>query len=605
VAIGNVALINANTTDGTSTDLVVASSNAAIYLSGVAGATLTNVDIDGAADSGVVGVDVADFVMNDSTITLAGNGLNESGIEFTNLSGNSSLSNTEIAFSETNSLDIVNTDVSLNLVLDNVTFRDTQLASSGGLANANGEGGLQFRSFSSAAGAPVTNIDVIDSDFLRVRSQGIQIVANDDSIVSADITGNVIQSEAGVGAPGATNVGTGIDLNATGTAQLTFNAIGNTVQSRSGNAINVTVFGPADIEGRINDNIVTANASGAGIRVTAEDSGATAIVEARDNSVTMGIGNGNSAIDALSRVGDARLDLTLDHNTLDSNTSALADINLTAGSSLAGETAQLYANIIDNDVLAGGPTNVLRLRTADLNATSDPRIFLDGFVEAGTGLDDDAVATWNANGNTPTTTAAAVNVTQTAGATAPGAGTALVPDNPTPLMASSVADHSAAAGLALSQAGLEAIVDAAIERWADAGAGASQIAAMRGVPPVVADLAGLDLGLHASGTVLIDRDGAGFGWFVDASPLDDGEFTGGNTSVGMDLLTVVMHELGHAAGLDDSYSAAGDAALMHGYLGEGERRLPDGLFESGGAADPAGWAGLPAMPLDSLDAAIL
>jgi VCBS repeat-containing protein len=567
VVLNNVALINANTTNGTSTDLVVANSNGAIYLSSVVGAALTNVDINGAADSGIVGINVADFVMNDSTVTLAGNALNESGIEFTNLSGSSSLSNTEISFSETNSLDIVNTDVSLNLVLDNVTFRDTQLASSGGPVNANGEGGLQFRSFSTLAGAPVTNIDIVDSDFLRLRSQGIQVIGEDDSVISVDITNNTVASQ--------TDIGTGIDLAANDVSQFAFNVIGNTVQSRGGNAINVISSGGGDIEGRINQNVITADLAGTGIRVAPQDNGSTAIVEARDNGITMGAGNSGSPIDVLARFGNARLDLTLDNNTLDSNTSAVADINITAGASASGETASVYANIINNDVLAGGPTNVLRLRTADLDGTSDPRIFLQGFIEAGAGLDDDAVATWNANGNTPLATAASVNVTQTGGATSPSAGTALVPDNPTPLMASSLA-HDCGGGVSLTQSALDAIVDAAIQRWADAGADDTQVAAMLGTSFAVADLAGLDLGLHGDGVILIDGDGAGFGWFVDATSLDDAEFAG--DVAGMDLLTVVMHELGHAAGLEDHYSAGGESDLMHGFLDPGERRLPDGVF---------------------------
>lgn len=427
VSIANVALTNANLTHGTSTDLDVSNSNAAIYLSGVNGASLDNVDIDGAADSGVVGINVADFVMSDSTITQAGNAVHESGLEFSNLSGDSSISNTDISFSETNGLDIINTDVDLNLVLDNVTIRDSQTVTGGGPLNPNGDGGLQVRSFSSAAGAPVTNIDIIDSDFVRLRTQAIQIIGDDDSIVSVDIVNNLIDSEA--------TIGTGIDLNAGGTSQYAFNVIGNTVTSRGGNAINVTAFGGADIEGRINDNIVVANAIGAGVRIVPQDNGSTAIVEVRNNSITMGTGNSSAAIEAQARFGDARLDLTLDDNILDSNTTALADINITAGSSAAGETNQVYANIINNDVLAGGPTNLLRLRTSDLDGTSDPRIFLDGFVEGGPGLDDDAVATWNANGNTPVATAANIVVSQTGGATAPGAGVALVPDNPTPLMA--------------------------------------------------------------------------------------------------------------------------------------------------------------------------
>ena len=42
-----------------------------------------------------------------------------------------------------------------------------------------------------------------------------------------------------------------------------------------------------------------------------------------------------------------------------------------------------------------------------------------------------------------------------------------------------------------------------------------------------------------------------------------------------DLLTLIMHEIGHALGLDDTYAAADHDELMYGELAVGERRLPD------------------------------
>lgn len=40
----------------------------------------------------------------------------------------------------------------------------------------------------------------------------------------------------------------------------------------------------------------------------------------------------------------------------------------------------------------------------------------------------------------------------------------------------------------------------------------------------------------------------------------------------MDLLTAVMHELGHAIGLDDDYSDPDSDDLMNGWLAAGEKR---------------------------------
>jgi large repetitive protein len=72
-----------------------------------------------------------------------------------------------------------------------------------------------------------------------------------------------------------------------------------------------------------------------------------------------------------------------------------------------------------------------------------------------------------------------------------------------------------------------------------------------------------------------------YGWFIDPTPTDDLEFAAvsGPHSLGAasnsaasrrgDLLTVVMHEMGHLLGYDDTSSDG----LMGGFLPIGVRRL--------------------------------
>ena len=70
----------------------------------------------------------------------------------------------------------------------------------------------------------------------------------------------------------------------------------------------------------------------------------------------------------------------------------------------------------------------------------------------------------------------------------------------------------------------------------------------------------------SAGRILIDKTADGYGWFVDATPTQDQEFTSnGNARPGtaaagrMDLLTVVLHELGNEVGQTDlDYAFAGD-----------------------------------------------
>src|SRR5262249_46188079 len=102
----------------------------------------------------------------------------------------------------------------------------------------------------------------------------------------------------------------------------------------------------------------------------------------------------------------------------------------------------------------------------------------------------------------------------------------------------------------------------------------------------IADLGNITLGSAAPSHITIDDNAAGNGWFVDPTPLQNEEFpnalgatrlltTSALAPAGhIDLLTTVMHELGHELGLDDSYAANDRNNLMFGYIVDGERRLP-------------------------------
>lgn len=62
------------------------------------------------------------------------------------------------------------------------------------------------------------------------------------------------------------------------------------------------------------------------------------------------------------------------------------------------------------------------------------------------------------------------------------------------------------------------------------------------------------LGTASDRSVLLDANAAGYGWYIDPTPLDDREFISGvrlsaaDAGLRMDLLTAVMHELGHVLG---------------------------------------------------------
>jgi len=138
-----------------------------------------------------------------------------------------------------------------------------------------------------------------------------------------------------------------------------------------------------------------------------------------------------------------------------------------------------------------------------------------------------------------------------------------------------------ASAVAIAEADLDAIARAAGVRMA-ASTGNSQTAArLSDVAVRVANLPEGILGLASDATIWIDDDASGYGWYIDATPYDDSEYTWtastsmtavANAAVDRaDLLTAVMHEMGHVLG----YEHADSTSLMAAALPLGERRLLD------------------------------
>jgi hypothetical protein len=124
----------------------------------------------------------------------------------------------------------------------------------------------------------------------------------------------------------------------------------------------------------------------------------------------------------------------------------------------------------------------------------------------------------------------------------------------------------------LTRAALQPIIREAMRRWNLLGLSPAEQQALRLVTFRVADLQGSTLGTTDGHAVTIDRFAAGYGWFVDRTPGSDSEFTtpGNQGEQGkMDLLTVVMHEIGHVLGRP--YTPFG---VMAEFLATGTRQNP-------------------------------
>jgi hypothetical protein len=116
----------------------------------------------------------------------------------------------------------------------------------------------------------------------------------------------------------------------------------------------------------------------------------------------------------------------------------------------------------------------------------------------------------------------------------------------------------------LTDAQLQSEVAGALSRMADAGVDAAVIQALQAAKFQVSPLPNgmLTVAQVSNGTVLVNPNAAGYGWFIDPTPLQDEEFsrdtngtqvavTDGPAAGRMDLLTAVLHDMGTLAGISD------------------------------------------------------
>jgi uncharacterized repeat protein (TIGR01451 family) len=377
---GSFTVTGSGSTDGSGGIISTITNRGASFIN-TTGISLSNMtfDISTSAQQGINGLNVTNFTLADSTVTGCGNEVNEGCLRIVNLSGTASINNSNLSFPAERVAQIENTGVTLTLTVNNSTFRDTQ---SSGL----GADGLEITS----DGSSNTTIDIVNSNFLRNRTNGLQVFSEGTSFVNVDVTGSTFDR--------GTGIGIGMDLAADDSATLHFNVIGNPlINSRGSNAVNIFSDGSATVQGRINDNPdiqaggctdSSTCTSGFGIRAQANtNSNMTLEI---DNNTISNIG-WDAGIQVISRLaGTNRLDATINNNniTVDPNSNSLYDIWVQAGSSQAGENNTTCADVTNNTA-SGNGSAAFRVREAG------GTVLLQGF-------NTNATTTWNNNGNTPT-----------------------------------------------------------------------------------------------------------------------------------------------------------------------------------------------------------
>ncbi len=430
--------------------------------------------------------------------------------------------------------------------------------------SANGEQGILIE----LAGA-IGNI--IEGNRIGTNAAGTAALGNTShGIQIAGGTGTVIGgTAAGAGNVIGGNVIAGIAVTG-GSATIRGNFIG----TDAGGTLNL---------GNASDGVIV-NGGTATIGGTTAGAG-NVIAHNGLNGVKINSGTGN-AILGNSIHDNAALGIDLKPNGVTANDAGDAD---TGANNLQNFPVLTSAVSSGGNTTISGTLNSIASSTFTVEFFSSPTADPSGFGEGAVFVGSTVVNTdGSGNGSFSPTFAAAVTVGQVISATATDASgnTSEFSADVTVTSMLMAAGDPSSGGTTVTASELAPIVDAAIVRLSAAGLDAGLLAS---IDVSIADLPGAALGQASGHSVTIDVDAAGWGWFVDHTPLFDEEFSNSQSQIpnhpqsafgvpakaghpqSMDLLTVVMHELGHAAGLEDLHDSAYEDDLMFGWLAAGQR----------------------------------
>ncbi len=480
----------------------------------------------------------------------------------------------------------------------NVTIKNSSFTNA---AASTGNGGISLNPFGDVN--MFVNIDSNTFDTLMRPVTNLGAISMTNGLTAnADITiqNNTINNI--VGARGITFTGDGTSVNKLKIDNNTIDRLGST--SKHGISVNLTSSGAGTTAS--GDVIVSNNHIGQAANLwTAGDGTGNGVLLQTQSSTTMKASltgnvvsaNTTSVIEVMRvrAINTSMLDATVTGNNLTDTSGSHVEFDASTGtSSSAGGTICL--NISGNTVPASG------VGVIQINENTSGTINVTQASSA-------AVSTANTN--------ATVNVTGTPQFGQPACATPTAPMLPS--IVSVPADFKAQAQAAavsdgdesalseitdllkldhrreplegnvarLEQGHLDWMVQAAINRWQLAGIPPEDIARMAQLRFEIADLPGNQLAAKSSDAIQIDETAAGYGWFFDETPQEDDEFRVGvpglelqTTEISpahgrVDLLTVLMRELGKVYLEGKKKTPKPMRPLMENSLAPGVRRLPD------------------------------
>jgi uncharacterized repeat protein (TIGR01451 family) len=261
--------------------------------------SLANLQIQTCGQMGIRGETVAGFSLVGSQVVGAGNGNDEHGLYFTQLSGDVLIQDTLIDEMEETGIRLYNTSGTLDLALLGVTISDNDLNS------GFGEDGLQFQ----MEGNAIAEILVDGSTFTRLQRDGIDGLVMGSAHVDLTVRNNS-QFTQGYGSGG-------VNMTAAENAVVRLKVTNTTFQNTVRAPVNLVSLGSASLDATLQDNTLSQPAplvsqDGSGIQLSQEEN-SQMTVELDGNTVN---NNGFTGLEAAARLATTggSLHLTLTDN---------------------------------------------------------------------------------------------------------------------------------------------------------------------------------------------------------------------------------------------------------------------------------------------------
>ncbi len=515
-----------------------------IFLSLASDVSLTQLNITNAAQQadGVAADDhainissVTNFTYQDAIINGFGNSVSHHDdqhcIRILNLFGSSLIEDVQFDDINEDAIEFINNSA------DNGT-RDILTVHRGDFNNhlsTNGEMGIDFQ----ASGTSKVGL-IVDSCTFDINANGaLGIVAG--SIDNADYSLVIESSTFNAGA--AFGSGTIQVVNA-GNSVATNTITNNMILNTNFGGIILNNDDDATSSGTISSNQITGSGiaggnNGHGIQIRQDENGEQTVLIS-ENTITGFTANGINLLSRDRTAGVAGLNATITGNTATVDPASIG----------AGLSAQSLA------------TNSLHL-SASLNLLTGAGGFpgfSDGIVLNEGGTSTLKVEQLSAADLTAKNNSATVFV----------AGTPLFNQGapPTPLRASMIPFDRIGVTIQSTDQ-LTANLKEAILLWTSSGLDDIEHSILDAVSIELTDLPDDMIGNTFATRIYIDKDAANHGWFIDQTPSDNNEFIN-NTPDGIDLLTMLMHEIGHILGKTHDP----DDPLMQNTLDPGVRKFP-------------------------------